>query len=69
MSGWTSAQSRIKNLSKKSLVVELGNRVSVVYMDKDGRIDWPENPVPGVLAVPKPMSESEWTEMCGQRDD
>ena len=61
MSGWSSAQSRIRHLGKKSQVVEQGNRVSVVYMDDDGNIDWPPNPAAGVLVVPHPCKTNrEW---------
>ena len=56
MSGWSSAQSRIRHLGKKSQVVEQGNRVSVVYMDDDGIIDWPPNPAAGVMVIPKTLS-------------
>lgn len=63
MGGWSSAESRIKNLGKKSLAVEQGNRVSVVYYDsKTGVIDWPLNPAAGVLVVPRLMTEAEWAE-------
>lgn len=60
MGGWSSAESRLRNLDKKSKAVEQGNRVSVVYMDTEGNIDWPPNAGAGVLVVPLPMSKEEW---------
>ena len=67
MGGWSSAESRLRNLGKKSKAVEQGNRVSVVFYDPEtGVIDWPRNPASGVLVVPGKMSESEWAEKYGQ---
>lgn len=63
MSGWSSTQSRIRHLGKKSQVIEQGNRVSVVYIDDDGNIDWPPNPAGGVLVVPKILTIEEWKAM------
>ena len=34
--------------------------ISVVHMNVDGSVDFPENCGPGVLLVPAEMSESEW---------
>jgi hypothetical protein len=69
MSGWSSAESRIRNLGKKSQLVEQGNRVSVVYFHKvDGErvIDWPKNPASGVLLVPCPLTIEQWVEKHGR---
>ena len=61
MGGWSSAESRIKNLGKKAEVVVKGKQVSVVYFDPvSGLIDWPINVGNGVLLVPQLMSESDW---------
>ncbi len=67
MSGWSSAESRIKNLGKKAEVVDRGRQVSVVYMDEDGVIDWPPHPAPGILLIPHPVSEPQWVEKYGQQ--
>ena len=67
--GWSSAESRIRNLGKKSKAIVEGNQVSVVFYDPESDIiDWPEYPNQngGCLVVPRPVSESEWIEKYGQ---
>ncbi len=63
--GWSSAQSRIKQLGKKAEMVERGKLVSVVYFDEDGVIDWPQNPAPGILLTPRVLSVEQWVEKYG----
>lgn len=68
MSGWTSAESRLRHLGKKAEVVVRGKLVSVVYFDEVNGvrlIEWPKYPAAGVLCVPRPMGESEWGEKYG----
>lgn len=66
MAGFESVQSKIKKIGEKAQAVQQGRRVSVVYMNDDGSIDWPENPAAGVLVVPRPMTEEEWEQRYGQ---
>ena len=69
MSGWSSAQSRIKNLGKKSENIVQGKQVSVVrYIEIDGEqvIHWPEHVADNILLVPEVLSIAEWNE---QHDD
>ncbi len=35
-------------------------KISVVFMNKDGTVDFPENCNPGVLLVPAEVSEADW---------
>ncbi len=66
MAGFESVQSKIKKIGEKAQAVQQGRRVSVVYMDADRVIDWPENPAKGVLVVPRPMTEDEWQARYGK---
>lgn len=67
MAGFESVQSKIKKIGVKAKAVQQGRRVSVVYMDENRVIDWPENPAAGVLVVPRPISEVEWEQRYGGR--
>ena len=58
MSGLSAIASKLRNLGKKTKP-EI-RKVSVVYFDRDGNIEWPDNCNKGVLAVPKPMTIEEW---------
>ena len=54
MAGLTAVKSKLKYLSSKSFEKVRGRQQSVVFMNDDGSIDWPENPnSTGVLCVPK----------------
>jgi hypothetical protein len=64
MAGLTAIASKLRNLVKKTKIEP--KKVSVVYFDLDGNIDWPDNCNEGVLAVPKPMSHEEWEAYCIQ---
>jgi hypothetical protein len=69
MSGWSSAEGRLRHLGKKSKAVEAGKRVSVVYYDLDsGVVDWPENPNQngGCLVVPRALTMEQWAEKYGR---
>lgn len=65
MAGFESVQSKIKKIGEKAHTVFKGKRVSVVYMDVDRVIDWPENPTRGVLVVPRTLTEAEWERRYG----
>ena len=55
MAGLNAIASKMKHLSSVSNEKARGRQVSVVYMDDNGNIDWPDNPnSSGVLVVPKP---------------
>ncbi|MFC1844829.1 hypothetical protein ACFLZ5_08575 [Thermodesulfobacteriota bacterium] len=58
MSGISAIASKLRSLVKKTKIEP--RKVSVVYFDQDGNIDWPDNCNDYVLAVPKPMTEEEW---------
>lgn len=62
MSGVSQLKSKIKKLSRTSFEIMRGQRHSVVYMDRDGRILWDDrvNYTDGVLAVPLPETCEEW---------
>ena len=62
MSGISAIASKLRNLVKKTKIEP--KKISVVYFDLDGTIDWPDNCNYKVLAVPKPMTEAEWEEAC-----
>ena len=62
MSGLTAIASKLRSLVKKTKIEP--KKVSVVYFDQDGIIDWPDNCNKGVLAVPKKMTEAEWEKAC-----
>jgi hypothetical protein len=67
MSGWSSAESRIRSLGKKSYAVELGKRTSVVFYDPEtGVVNWPSNAGDGVLLVPCQLTIEQWVEKYGQ---
>lgn len=53
-------QSTIKRLAKINSEKNPTKLISVVYMNDDGTIDYPENCAPGVLVVPKPMTIENW---------
>ena len=65
MAGLESLQSKIKKIGEKAHAAFQGKRLSVVYMNDDGSIDWPDNPATGVLVVPRPMSVDEWAKRYG----
>lgn len=65
MAGLESLQSKIKKIGEKAHTVFQGKRLSVVYMDADRVIDWPDNAASGVLIVPRPMSVDEWVRRYG----
>ena len=65
MSGISAAQGKIRHLSKQSVDVQLGRKISVVYFDENGQIDWPPNCNSDVLSVPRPVSLGEWIEKHG----
>ena len=68
MSGLSAAQGKIRHLRKQSATVEKKHKVSVVYFDLDGTIDWPDNPNEGILLVPRPCrTPEEWEEQCRLR--
>lgn len=51
-------QSALGRIAKKA---PLKNRkISVVHMNRDGTVDFPENCSKGVLLVPHEMTETEW---------
>ena len=62
MSGISAIASKLRNLVKKTKIVP--KKISVVYFDLDGNIDWPENCNDRVLAVPKLMKVEEWEKAC-----
>ena len=64
MSGISAIASKLRNLGKKTKPEV--KKVSVVFFDIDGTIDWPDNPADGVLLVPRPMTIKEWEEYCAQ---
>ncbi len=51
-------QSGLNRMKKK--LPNRDKKISVVYMNKDGTVDFPENCNPGVLLVPARMTEEEW---------
>jgi len=65
MAGLSALNSKLKTLQGVTVQVIKGRNVSVVYMNEDGTIDWPDNANPeGVLLVPKPCNEDEWESMA-----
>lgn len=66
MAGFQAIASKIKKLSEATAIKIRGKMVSVVFMDSDGNIEWPDNPAPGVLVAPKQMTEKEWVAKYGR---
>jgi hypothetical protein len=65
MSGISAISSKLRSLGKKTRPEV--KKVSVVYFDQDGNIDWPDNcNESGILLVPKPMTVEEWEAYCAQ---
>jgi len=65
MAGLSALQSKIGKLSKASMERKRGKQVSVVTMNRDGTVDWPENCNNlGVLLVPAKLSDVEWEAMA-----
>ncbi len=62
MAGLSSIQSKIRYMSTLTTDRVRSREQSVVYMNDDGSIDWPENPnSSGVLCVPCPCKTlAEW---------
>lgn len=62
MAGKAAMKSAIRRLNKTSTQLQASKQQSVVYMNHDGTIDWPENPNDsGVLVVPRPCKNAnEW---------
>lgn len=63
MSTLTAIQSKLKKLEKKNNANNPKRLRSVVYMDKNRNIEWPDDLStlnPGVLVAPKPLSPEEW---------
>lgn len=68
MAGIQAIASKIKKLSEFAETVQKGKMISVVYMDANRNIEWPENPAPGVLVVPKSLSAEKWMEKyCNEK--
>ena len=61
MAGLSAVSSKLKYLSSVTVNKVRGRQVSVVYLNDDGSIAWPDNPnSSGVLVVPKPCTSDEW---------
>jgi len=57
----TTHKNTLKRLTKINSEQSPSEYISVVYMDENGDVEWPENPnSKGVLAVPKSMTLDAW---------
>ena len=59
-------QSALSRIAKKAPLQD--RKISVVHMNKDGTVDFPENCSTGILLVPALLSEIEW-ELQNAMDD
>ena len=68
MAGLNALQSKIKFISSVSTKTLLAREQSVIYLNDDGTIDWPDTPTnsSGVLCVPKVKTSAEWLAMVEQ---
>jgi hypothetical protein len=68
MSGLNAINSKLRYLKSVSVEKAKGRQVSVVYMDEDGQIDWPQNPNQngGCLVVPRALTMKRWIEKYGR---
>lgn len=57
-SGINALRSVIDRISKKA--PQQDRKISVVFMNRDGTVAFPENSNKGVLLVPAEMSDIEW---------
>lgn len=64
--GVNALQSVFDRIAKKAS--KKNRKISVIHMNKDGSVDFPDNCNTGVLLVPAEMSESEW-ELQNEIDD
>ncbi|BCO08588.1 hypothetical protein GF1_09640 [Desulfolithobacter dissulfuricans] len=56
--GVNALQSVLDRVKKKAPLQE--RKISVVYRNEDGTVDYPENCNEGVIIVPRPMTEAQW---------
>ena len=51
-------QSALGRIAKKAPFKD--GKISVVFMNEDGSVNYPENCSKGILLVPRPMTEAQW---------